>query len=37
MGYRDALSGRDEFELVDAGGDVDLVSMLLGSVISLRG
>jgi len=36
MGYRDALRGRDEFGL-SRGGDVDLVSLLLGSVLSLRG
>ena len=37
MGYQDALSGRDEYDLVDAGGDIDLVSMLLGTALSLRG
>lgn len=36
MGYQDALAGRGEFDL-DDGGDIDLVSMLLGSVVSLRG
>jgi hypothetical protein len=36
MGYEDALRGRDEFDLAD-GGDVDLVSLLLGNVLSLRG
>jgi hypothetical protein len=36
MGYQDALRGRDEFDLAD-GGDVDLVSLLLGNVLSLRG
>ncbi|HUR97339.1 MAG TPA: hypothetical protein VMZ26_04645 [Pyrinomonadaceae bacterium] len=36
MGYDDALQGRDDFDL--AGGvDVDLVSLLLGNVLSLRG
>ena len=37
MGYQDALAGRDEFDLAREGGDIDLVSMLLGSVLSLRG
>jgi len=37
MGYTDALGGRDEFELADSGGDIDLVSLLLGSVLDLRG
>ena len=37
MGYRDALAGRDEFELADTGGGVDLVSLLLGSVLDFRG
>jgi hypothetical protein len=37
MGYQDAIAGRDEFELVERGGDIDLVSMLLGGVVSLRG
>jgi hypothetical protein len=38
MGYEDALRGRDEFDLAGSGGgDVDLVSLLLGSVLSLRG
>ena len=37
MGYHDALRGRDEFDLADAGGDVDLVSLLLGSVLDFRG
>jgi hypothetical protein len=36
MGYDDALRGRDEFDLAD-GGDVDLVSLLLSNVMSLRG
>lgn len=36
MGYQDALRGRDEFG-VARGGDIDLVSLLLGSVLSLRG
>ena len=36
MGYDDALRGRDQFDLAD-GGDVDLVSLLLGNVLSLRG
>jgi hypothetical protein len=36
MGYQDALRGRDEFDLAD-GGDVDLVSLLLGNALSLRG
>lgn len=36
MGYDDALRGRDEYALAD-GGDVDLVSLLLGNVASLRG
>lgn len=36
MGYEDALRGRDDFDLAD-GGDVDLVSLLLGNVLSLRG
>lgn len=36
MGYQDALRGRDEFDIAD-GGDVDLVSLLMGSVLSLRG
>ena len=36
MGYEDALGGRDEFDLAD-GGDVDLVSLLLSNVMSLRG
>jgi hypothetical protein len=36
MGYRDALAGRDDFDLYDGGGDVDLVSMLIGSALSLR-
>jgi len=36
MGYRDALRGRDEFGIARRG-DVDLVSLLLGSVLSLRG
>ncbi len=36
MGYNDALRQRDEFDLAD-GGEVDLVSLLLGSVLSLRG
>ena len=35
LGYRDALAGRDDFDLA-RGGDIDLVSMLLGSVLSLR-
>jgi hypothetical protein len=35
-GYEDALSGRDEYALAD-GGDVDLVSLLIGNVLSLRG
>jgi hypothetical protein len=37
MGFQDALAGRDEFDLADTGGDIDLVSLLLGSVLSLRG
>ncbi len=37
MGYTDALGGRDEFDLADSGGDIDLVSLLLGSVLDLRG
>ncbi len=36
MGYNDALRQRDEFDLA-GGGEVDLVSLLLGSVLSLRG
>ncbi|MEO8573749.1 MAG: hypothetical protein ABI481_07250 [Pyrinomonadaceae bacterium] len=36
MGYDDALRGRDEFDLAD-GGEVDLVSLLLSNVMSLRG
>jgi hypothetical protein len=36
MGYQDALAGRDEFDL-DEGGDIDLVSLLLGSVLDFRG
>lgn len=36
MGYNDALRQRDEFD-VAGGGGVDLVSLLLGSVLSLRG
>ena len=35
MGYADGLRGQDEF-YVDAGGDVDLVSLLIGSAISMR-
>ncbi|MEO6334591.1 MAG: hypothetical protein ABIO91_06360 [Pyrinomonadaceae bacterium] len=38
MGYDDALGGRDEFDLAGGGGGgVDLVSLLLGNVLSLRG
>ncbi|HEX6125555.1 MAG TPA: hypothetical protein VFZ23_09320 [Pyrinomonadaceae bacterium] len=37
MGYQDALAGRDEFDLADRGGDVDLVSLILGSVLDFRG
>ncbi len=36
MGFQDALAGRDEFDLSDSGGDIDLVSLLLGSALSLR-
>ncbi len=36
MGYEDALSGRDDFDLA-GGGEVDLVSLLLGNVLSFRG
>jgi hypothetical protein len=36
MGYADGLRGRDQYDLVD-GGDVDLVSVLVGSALSLRG
>jgi hypothetical protein len=36
LGYEDALRGRDEFDLAQ-GGDIDLVSLLLGNALSLRG
>jgi hypothetical protein len=36
IGYRDALAGRDDFDLYEGGGDIDLVSMLVGSTLSLR-
>jgi hypothetical protein len=36
LGYEDALRGNDEFDLAQ-GGDIDLVSLLLGSALSLRG
>jgi hypothetical protein len=36
LGYRDAPAGRDDFDLYDGGGDIDLVSMLIGSALSLR-
>jgi hypothetical protein len=35
MGYADGLRGQDEF-YVARGGDVDLVSLLIGSTVSLR-
>lgn len=35
MGYNDGLQGDDEF-YVDRGGDIDLVSLLMTSAISLR-
>ena len=37
IGYQDALRGRDEFDLAQDGGDIDLVSLLLGNALSLRG
>ena len=37
LGYQDALAGRDDLDLGGLGGDIDLVSMLLGSVLSFRG
>jgi hypothetical protein len=37
LGYDDALRGRDEFALGRRGGDIDLVSLLLGNALSLRG
>jgi hypothetical protein len=37
IGYQDALRGRDEFDLAHDGGDIDLVSLLLGNALSLRG
>lgn len=36
MGYRDALAGRGDYALEESG-DIDLVSMLIGSTLSLRG
>jgi hypothetical protein len=36
LGYQDALSGRDQVDVAERG-DIDLVSLLLGSVLSLRG
>ena len=35
LGYADALNGRDEFDMA-GGGDIDLVSMLLTSVLDFR-
>ena len=35
MGYSDGLRNEDEFYVAD-GGDVDLVSLLIGSAISMR-
>lgn len=36
LGYMDALNERDEFDLA-GGGDIDLVSLLLTSVLDFRG
>lgn len=36
LGYMDALNERDEFGL-DRGGDIDLVSLLLTSILDFRG